>query len=369
MAKAFRLFARFKKGFSALYTRAEQGVDMPSREAALRLLRMVKGLHYGRLHSKWYESRQMEPPRPLNLGTLQLEARRRLGFAFAKTAAIAATLHRQGLIRNPHADGLVIGPATPDYLLAVVRTLPEAFREEKQIAADLLLAGAVPEVLFDQAATQSRSMLLPGFRPREARGFPSADETALHDLICRWFIAGFLPSHAVNRVALHWVIGGHCFTTIQDITAALGWAAILENLEFSNAGLDPTDVDERQPLNGFEVIEVGDDNPEGTLLFLGPCPLCGQGQVEARTDIYACSNRPRGCRFRLPKRKLDWRIGPEHARQLMEHGFTDVIQGMALANGRGSAARLKLVGDEVVLQPVWNGDHQFREAYGAEDSE
>jgi hypothetical protein len=369
MSAAYRLFAHFKRGFSAVYTMADQNTYIGCRASAVRLLHHTQAFHYAQLYGRWYENRAEPPPLPLDLETLQQEAKRRLGFAFTQTAATAEALYQRGLIRNPQAEHHVIGAQTAAYLLDIVQGLPTVFPEETAAVSAMLVSGEVPRGLMDHAAVACHRMLLPGAGSGHACSALSARQAALYDLICRWFLASFLPAHGYARVTLRWNLGGYRFTTLQDVTVIPGWSVVLADPHFQDWGLDLANLDARQPLDAVDLVEVGAEDPDKPRVFLGPCPKCSQGQVVEMPEIYACNNWRQGCRFRVPRRLLQRGIGREHARQLMEGQATDVIRGFTLASGRLFDARLRPAGNGVVLQPVWQGARTWREGCGEGDPE
>jgi DNA topoisomerase IA len=353
MAVSYHLFAHFQRGFSALYTEADRGVDLGSWERAVDLLHNLQGFHVPRFSYKWYEKRLSPPPLPLDVKTLKGEAKRRLGFTPKQTIALSKSLHRKGLITTLNTANRAVGSGLTSRLQDTAQGLPETFHEEKQRAFMQLQTDGVPPNFRDRACNAPRPILLPGHCPPE-RGRPStSDEGALYDLVCRIFLAGLLPAHEYTRVTLHWNLGGHRFANYQDTTVIQGWTTVLDDLELRNWGIDPANIEQHQLLDSLDAVQVGDLDPDHPRVFIGCCPKCGQGQVEEKQEHYACNNWHQGCRFQIAKQLFGKHIGLEHARQLVVNGATEMIPDFTLASGRRFDARFRLANNKVIVQPAW----------------
>jgi len=92
------------------------------------------------------------------------------------------------------------------------------------------------------------------------------------------------------------------------------------------------------PAKGQENVAhllTQDDTP------LGPCPLCGEGQVLTAPEGYVCSRaQEAGCAFRFPARLCQRPMSAGEARAYLNEGRTEVLDGFISKRGRPFRAAL-----------------------------
>jgi DNA topoisomerase-3 len=80
---------------------------------------------------------------------------------------------------------------------------------------------------------------------------------------------------------------------------------------------------------------------------LGACPRCGAVVVE-QTKSFGCSAWKQGCKFAIWKMIAGRQITGQTARELLQNGKTDLLQGFVSSkSGKKFDARLKLEEGEV----------------------
>jgi DNA topoisomerase III len=97
--------------------------------------------------------------------------------------------------------------------------------------------------------------------------------------------------------------------------------------------------------NGFEE-KIDKEKHEA----LGPCPVCGKGQVYVLERAYVCENfiaQPKSCTFRMGKVILQREIPKEQAQKLISTGKTDLLPRFISKKGRAFSAYLKLENGKV----------------------
>ena len=76
---------------------------------------------------------------------------------------------------------------------------------------------------------------------------------------------------------------------------------------------------------------------------VGPCQVCGAGQVYDLGSFYVCENVPKQiCSFKLSKSILQREIPPEQLRKMLTEGRSDLIRGFISKKGRPFDAVLTL---------------------------
>ncbi len=82
--------------------------------------------------------------------------------------------------------------------------------------------------------------------------------------------------------------------------------------------------------------------------IVGKCPVCGN-DVKRNKFGYGCSGYKDGCKFRISLSICSRTISMNHAKQLLEAGHTEKIQGFISKNGKSFDAVLKIDGDRCVF--------------------
>jgi hypothetical protein len=92
-------------------------------------------------------------------------------------------------------------------------------------------------------------------------------------------------------------------------------------------------------------------NPAVT--YLGPCPICGKGQIAEGNVVYRCNYiknlKDDKCDFHIFKTYNGAEITPEHVKQLLENGKTEIIEFTSQAGNKFNGY-LTIEGKEVKME-------------------
>jgi DNA topoisomerase-3 len=197
------------------------GGRLPSREAAEALAGRVRGQTGG--VESFGERLEGEPPPGLHdLGSLQREANRELGYPAARTLELAQALYEAGLVTYPRTDSRCITEA-------MARTLPARLRAAAA-GDDAALAALAREALasgrgiwtacVDDSKVTDHHAIVPTDRP--ARGLPP-EQAAVYRLVARRFVAAFFPPARWQAREAAVSAGGEPFACSSRVLLEPGW--------------------------------------------------------------------------------------------------------------------------------------------------
>lgn len=159
---------------------------------------------------------QVGPPVPFNIGDLQKEAYRTLGYVPSRTLQLAERLYLGALISYPRTGSQRL-PASIGYrnIIAGLGKAPQY----SVLAAEILQTE--PKPVQGAKSDPAHPAIHPtGERPRRAL---DAAEAALFDLVARRFLAAFGPSARREQVDVALVAGRHEFRLAGGRTVFQGW--------------------------------------------------------------------------------------------------------------------------------------------------
>ena len=110
-------------------------------------------------------------------------------------------------------------------------------------------------------------------------------------------------------------------------------------------------MSEEQSQEQQEQQEQQKKNPAVT--YLGPCPVCGKGQIAEGNVVYRCNYikdlKDDKCDFRIFKTYNGAEITPEHVKQLLKDGKTEIIEFTSQAGNKFNGY-LTIEGQEVEMK-------------------
>ena len=162
------------------------------------------------------------PPEPFDLGTLQREAYRFLGYNLRRTLDIAERLYLDAAISYPRTSSQKL-PPTIDYY-SILQGLSKLPKYEK--LAHALLDGRVLRPVEGKRDDPAHPAIYPtGKVPADGL---AADESRLYDLVVKRFMAAFgNPSVRIaSRISIS--CEGHNFTILGKRVKNTGWAFFYE---------------------------------------------------------------------------------------------------------------------------------------------
>jgi DNA topoisomerase-3 len=197
------------------------GGRLPSREAAEALAARVRG-RTGRVES-FGERMEGEPPPDLHdLGGLQREANRELGYPAAKTLELAQALYEGGFITYPRTDSRCITEAMAGTLPARLRAVASGDGGAlAALAREALASGrGIWPACVDGSKVTDHHAMVPTDRP--ARGLPP-EQAAVHRLVARRFVAAFFPPARWQAREAVVSAGGEPFASSSRVLLEPGW--------------------------------------------------------------------------------------------------------------------------------------------------
>ena len=211
------------------FDREKEGHEhrISSQEKAQALADKVKGQPARVVKAE--EKEKSEPaPQLYDLTSLQRDANRYFGFSAAKTLNLAQSLYEtHKLLTYPRTDSRYLSHDMVPVVGKTLKALPEKFRE---FTAPLLEKGiSVTKRVFDDEKLTDHHAIIPTGRTVAPEKL-SQDEGKLFDLVCRRFVAAFLPpfrymsSQIVTEAREEW------FLTEGTRTLEEGFKAVYRDL-------------------------------------------------------------------------------------------------------------------------------------------
>jgi len=198
-----------------------KGGRLPSKEAAEALAAKARG-RAGRVES-FGERLEGEPPPGLHdLGSLQREANRELGYSAARTLELAQALYEAGLITYPRTDSRHITEAMAGTLAARLRAV--AAGDDAALAAlagEALASGrGIWAACVDDSKVTDHHAVVPTGRP--ARGLPP-EQAAVHRLVARRLVSAFFPPARWQAREATTLVEGEPFASSSRVLLEPGW--------------------------------------------------------------------------------------------------------------------------------------------------
>ena len=199
--------------------------------------------------------RQITPPPPGHtLTSLQQEASRRHRLSAQKTLTAAQSLYEKKLISYPRSACAHLPCAQRSDVPAVLANIARACPEFSQIAG--LADPGRPGTLFndEKVCEEAHTAIVPTVQDVSTADMQAAlrelsgDERTVYTLICRRYLACFLPDHAAVTLCVTTGVDGFVFTSRARQVVTAGWKM-----------LDPG----RQRHEGLEEDEHAEEDDRG----------------------------------------------------------------------------------------------------------
>ncbi|HYC26856.1 MAG TPA: DNA topoisomerase I, partial [Nitrososphaerales archaeon] len=169
---------------------------------------------------------QVGPPVPFNIGELQKEAYRALGFSPSRTMQVAEKLYLGALISYPRTGSQRLPPS-----MGFRQTIERLGRNPTYSSyATELLKGDLKPVQGSQTDPAHPAIHPTGERPSRQLAPP---EAALFDLVVRRFLAAFGESARRELVEARISVGGHVFSVAGARTVFPGWVKYYGRYSYS----------------------------------------------------------------------------------------------------------------------------------------
>lgn len=177
----------------------------------------------GKVDSVKSQSRQQKPPLPFDLTTLQREANSRFGLSAKDTLAVAQALYeRHKLVTYPRTDSRYLTKELFGEILGHMRAAYHHFPEPAQIAAERIKGGKAKFACVNDKKVSDHHAIIPTAK-RADKNRLSKDEWNIYEMVCRRFIAAFMPPAKYSATTLWAIIEDHRFKATGKVFKDLGW--------------------------------------------------------------------------------------------------------------------------------------------------
>jgi DNA topoisomerase-3 len=172
---------------------------------------------------------ETQAPQLFSLTTLQQEANTKLGFSAQKTLDLAQSLYEKKITSYPRTESVCVTES-------VAKTFPNLLNNLKNVSEYTEFIKKITKTNLDKASENSKYVndkkvgshyaLIPTTENPNKVSLTS-DEKALYDLICRRFIAIFMPASVCDKTVIVTEDDGHLFKTNGSIMIDKGYLEVL----------------------------------------------------------------------------------------------------------------------------------------------
>jgi DNA topoisomerase-3 len=222
----YEVHAVLEPGFSARYIDADKKTRIDKKVVADGIVRDIVGVRRAIAISVQTKDTRTNAPALFDLLTLQKEANKRFGYTASDTLAIAQALYENHkLLSYPRTESRHLSrdmlPTLPGILDALAGSYPETVAAAKKGLAGRSLSKAY----VDDTKLTDHHALIP--TNKTARDLAlSEKEQNVYGLVCRRFLAIFLPPWIKAETLALFSIGPHTFKATGSVVKDPGWTIV-----------------------------------------------------------------------------------------------------------------------------------------------
>lgn len=166
-----------------------------------------------------------KPPLPYDLTTLQRDANKRAGFSAQHTLELAQSLYEQRkALTYPRTDSSHLTKEIFGEILDHLRAVHGHFPDLAAAAAERIKDGKSRFECVDDSKVTDHHAIIPTAQRLPRERF-SADEWVIYEMVCRRFMAAFLPPVAFRAATVWLDVAGERFKATGKVFEDRGWLA------------------------------------------------------------------------------------------------------------------------------------------------
>lgn len=171
------------------------------------------------------QQRQQKPPLPFDLTTLQREANSRYGLSAKDTLGIAQALYEQKkLLTYPRTDSRYLTKELFKECLSHLRAVYPLFTDITPLAAERVKDGKNKFECVNDKKVSDHHAIIPTAR-KANRASLSENEWRIYEMVCRRFIAAFLPPVKFAATTVWILVEDERFKATGKVFKDRGWLA------------------------------------------------------------------------------------------------------------------------------------------------
>ncbi len=168
---------------------------------------------------------QQKPPLLYDLTTLQRDANKKCGLSAKKTLSIAQDLYEtKKVLTYPRTDSRHLTTELFNDILKHVRSIYSHFPEVTQEAADRIKSGKHKFSCINDKKVTDHHAIIPTAK-KVTKEELSEDEWTIYEMVCRRFVATFLPPVKFKASTIWLTVAGERFKATGKIYEDKGWLA------------------------------------------------------------------------------------------------------------------------------------------------
>ncbi len=175
------------------------------------------------------KNRKKQPPPLFNLLALQQAANTALGWSASEVKAVAQNLYDDGLISYPRTDCKYLPneqEKDAETILSNLSGISKFAPYIDEIGTDLVFRKNV----FDTDMTTAHHAIVPSKKPVDISNLDDK-QRALYLIVCRRYIAVFMPDYEFESTSVKFQINGCEFKAIGNTPLKMGWKQLYQNEE------------------------------------------------------------------------------------------------------------------------------------------
>ena len=222
----YEVHAVLEPGFTTRYIDADKKTRINKKEVAEEIVRDIAGVAQAIAVSVQTKDSKSSAPALFDLLTLQKEANQRFGYTASDTLAIAQALYEtHKLLSYPRTESRHLSKDMLPTLPGILNGLASSYPEAAAAANKGLSARPLSKAYVDDTKLTDHHAIIP--TNKTARGLAlSQKEQNVYALVCRRFLAIFLPPLIKAETRALFSIGTHSFKATGSVIKDPGWTIV-----------------------------------------------------------------------------------------------------------------------------------------------
>lgn len=234
----FELSAVFNKGsgyFGKYVDDDNRTVSFVNKAEAEGIVTALNSINNGRIVSVTKTNEKQRPPKLFSLSSIQREASSKAGISASEVLNILQKLYDNKVTTYPRTDSEVLSSDMVNLSEKTIVKL-KGFSEYSEYVNLCQVNGNDKNIFNDEKLTDHHALIPTGTKPEGL----SKNEQLVYDMICRRFIAVFMPDFKYEQTKVITVLGGsHRFYSQGKSITDLGWKSIYKSSDDKDEAMLP----------------------------------------------------------------------------------------------------------------------------------
>jgi DNA topoisomerase-3 len=260
----YELSAEFGSKYSGKWFKDNKSnVKFDEKDKMNEIADKIKG-KTGKVISKTVNPTNEKPKELFNLGGLQKEANRKLGFTAKKTLEVAQELYdKYKVLSYPRTSSAYLMDSQVASFPQILKSM--SVEQYKEFTADIIAAGIPTGKHFiDNKKVTDHYAIIPTkkqvnwseFQDDLKSGVTKKELASLYDLVAKRFLSVFYPEARYEKTEIVTEVEGETFKTGGRILIDLGWKKVYEKEKET----EPVEKKETEEDKELPIIEDGETN-------------------------------------------------------------------------------------------------------------